>query len=221
MPVEHEALGTGAALERAKRGGIDLVIAHAPALEAAFVADGWALGRHPFAANDFVLAGPAHDPAEVRGVADALEAMRRIADQRALFVTRGDRSGTHVREQELWTEAGVEPPRGDWYRLAKSGMAGSAATAREAAAVGAYTLLDRATFVTARPALAIVFEGDPRLLNVLSALPIDPRRAADVHEGGAEAFLDWLVGDDGQALIGAFGRAEHGVALFMRRDQIA
>jgi tungstate transport system substrate-binding protein len=99
-------------------------------------------------------------------------------------------------------------------------MAGSAATAREAAVQGAYTLLDRPTFVTAKPDLEVVTEGDARLLNVLSVLPIDPRRAADVKEGGAEAFLNWLLDQEAQGLIGNFGRAEHGTALFLRRDQI-
>jgi tungstate transport system substrate-binding protein len=99
-------------------------------------------------------------------------------------------------------------------------MAGSAATAREAAEQHAYTLLDRSTFVTAQPNLQIVSEGDPRLLNILSVLAINARRAADVNEGGAEAFVDWLLGDEAQALIGDFGRAEHGKPPFLRRDQI-
>ena len=220
VPVEHEALGTGAALDRAKRGGIDLVVAHAPALEGRFVADGWALGRHPFAANDFLLVGPADDPAHVRGTPDVLEALRRVADAGSSFVSRGDRSGTHVKEGELWVAAGIDPVGAGWYRVAQAGMAGSAATAREAAEQHAYTLIDRATFLTARPALVIVSEGDPRLLNVFSALPINPRRVADVNDGGAEAFLAWLLGGEGQTLIGEFGRTEHGVPLFLRRDQI-
>jgi tungstate transport system substrate-binding protein len=220
VPVEHEALGTGAALDRAKRGGIDAVIAHARALEDRFVADGWALGRHPFAANDFVLLGPTSDPAGARQTGDPLAALRRIADSGATFLTRGDRSGTHVKELELWRAAGVDPEGTTWYATAESGMAGSAATSREAAQRGAYTLVDRATYLTARPSLAIVSEGDPRLLNVLSVLPVNPRRAADVNEGGGEAFVAWLVGDEAQTLIGEFGKAEHGVSLFLRRDQI-
>jgi tungstate transport system substrate-binding protein len=191
-PVEHDALGTGAALDRAKRGGIDLVIAHAPELEEQFVDEGWALGRHPFAANDFLVVGPREDPARARG-ADLVTAFQRIADAKVPFLTRGDRSGTHIKEQELWAAAGVQPGRSAWYRFAESGMAGSGATAREAAAQGAYTLLDRATFVTAEPDLEIMVEGDARLLNVLSALPMNPRRAADVNEGDAEAFLNWLL----------------------------
>jgi tungstate transport system substrate-binding protein len=99
-------------------------------------------------------------------------------------------------------------------------MAGSAATAREAAQDGVYTILDRATYLTARPGLAVVSEGDPRLLNVLSILPINPRRDADVNEGGAEAFVHWLLNGEAQGLIGDFGQAEHGVALFLRADQI-
>lgn len=219
-PVEHDALGTGAALERAKRGGIDLVIAHAPALEEQFIAEGWALARHPFTANDFLLVGPHDDPANARGATELLAAFRRIAESRAHFFSRGDNSGTHIKEQELWAASGVTTSRAGWYHIAQSGMAGSAATAREAAQQQAYTLLDRATFVTANPDLEIVAEGDPRLLNVLSALPINPRQAADVNEGGAEAFINWLLGDEAQALIGEFGRAEHGTGLFLRRDQI-
>jgi tungstate transport system substrate-binding protein len=121
---------------------------------------------------------------------------------------------------DVWAAAGVAPARADWYRIAQSGMAGSAATAREAAAQHAYTLIDRATFITAKPELDIMVEGDPRLLNVFSALPVNPRRAADVNEGGAEAFLNWLLGEHAQQLIGDFGKAEHGTALFLRRDQI-
>jgi tungstate transport system substrate-binding protein len=219
LPIEHDALGTGAALERAKRGGVDLVIAHAPELEKQFVADGWAIGRHPFAANDFVLVGPRDDPANVRG-AELVAAFQRIARAQAPFLTRGDRSGTHIKEQDLWSLARVQPEREAWYRIAESGMAGSGATAREAASAGAYALLDRATFITAKPGLEIMVEGDPRLLNVFSALPVNPRRAADVSEGGAKDFVGWLLEKDAQALIGDFGRAEHGNPLFLRRDQI-
>jgi tungstate transport system substrate-binding protein len=160
-----------------------------------------------------------HNRRPLRG-ADLLAAFQRIAGAHAPFMTRGDRSGTHVKKQELWAAAGVEPTRANWYRIAQTGMAGSAATAREAADQQAYTLLDRATFITANPNLEIVVAGDPRLLNVLSALQINPRRAADVSEGGAEALLNWLLGDEAQELIGDFRRAEHGTSLFLRRDQI-
>ena len=174
VPVEHDALGTGA-LDRAKRGGIDAVIAHARGLEERFVADGWGLERQPFAANDFVLVGPSNDPAG-RQSADPLAALRRIADSGATFLSRGDRSGTHIKEQELWRAAGIDPDGTSWYRTAGAGMAGSAATAREAVERGAYTLVDRATHLTARPSLTVVCEGDPRLLNVPSILPVNPRR---------------------------------------------
>ena len=189
------------------------MIGHARGLEQHFVADGWGLERHPFAADGFVLLDPSNDPAGARQSADPLAALRRIADSDARFLSRGDRSGTHIKEQELWRAAGIHPDGTSWYRTAEAGMAGSAATARDAVERGAYTLVDRATYLTARPSLEVVAEGDPPLLNVLSILPVNPSRAA-------ETFVRWLLGDDAQALMGEFGRAEHGVALFLRRDQI-
>ncbi|HEX7118804.1 MAG TPA: substrate-binding domain-containing protein [Longimicrobiales bacterium] len=219
-PVEHEALGSGAALERARAGGIDLVIAHAPALEERFVAEGFATTRQPFAASTFVLAGPPADPAGVRGLAEVGLALRRIADQGAPFLSRGDRSGTHLKELELWQEAGADPA-GDWYRVSAVGARGSAAVAREAARTGAYTLIDWASLIVAWPSLVPLTTGDPRLLNIFSALPVDPARIVDVRADASAAFLRWLLDAEAQGIIADFGRADYGVPLFVALDQLA
>lgn len=217
--TEHEALGSGAALERARAGGIDLVIAHAPALEERFVAEGYATGRHPFAASSFVLAGPAADPAGIRGLAEVGSALQRIAHKRTPFLSRGDRSGTHMKELELWREAGIEPT-GEWYRISASGARGSTAVAREAARTGAYTLIDWASLIIAWPSLVPLTTGDPRLLNIFSALPVDPERIPGVNAEATTAFIRWVLDAEAQEIIAEFGRAEYGVPLFVPLDRV-
>lgn len=219
VEVAHEALGSGAALERAKGGGVDLVIAHAPALEERFVAEGFATTRRPFAAGSFVLAGPPADPAGVRGLVDVALALRRIAERGAPFLSRGDRSGTHVKELELWREAGIDPAA-PWHRVSAAGARGSAAVAREAARDGAYTLVDWASLVVASPALVPLSTGDPRLLNVFSALPVDRARVPGARTEAAHDFLQWLLDTEAQEVIADFGRAEYGVPLFVPLDQL-
>lgn len=219
IAVAHEALGSGAALERAKTGGVDLVIAHAPALEERFLAEGFATARRAFAAGSFVLAGPPADPAAVRGLVDVALALRRIAENGAPFLSRGDRSGTHLKELDLWRDAGAEPAA-PWYRVSAVGARGSAAVAREAAQTGAYTLIDWASLVVAWPALVPLSTGDPRLLNVFSALPVSPARVPGVHAEAAEAFLRWLLDAEAQEIIADFGRAEYGVPLFVPLEQL-
>src|SRR5690625_504904 len=232
IPVDYEALGSGAALERAREGGIDLVIAHAPDLEERFVADGFATGRHPFAASTFVIAGPPADPAGIRGDDDVASALRRIAETRSTFLSRGDRSGTHLRELDLWREAGIEPTGGigetgevdraaEWYQVSASGSRGSTTVAREAARTGAYTLIDWTSLIAAGPALVPLTTGDPRLINIFSALPINPEPVPGFHAEASSAFLHWLLDVEAQELIANFGRAEYGVPLFLTLDRVA
>lgn len=218
--VEYEALGSGAALERARRGGIDLVIAHAPPLEERFVAQGFATARRPFAASTFVLAGPTADPAGVRGLIDVVHALRRIADRGAPFLSRGDRSGTHLKELALWREAGIGPATLPGYRTSAAGAQGGVAIAREAARAGAYTLIDWAGLIVAWPALAPLATGDPRLLNIFAALPVNPDRIAGVNARASSAFVRWLLGDEAQEIIAGFGKAGYGAPLFLPIERV-
>jgi len=207
-------------LDLAKPGGIDAVITHTPTLEERFVADGWGLGRYPFAAIEFLIVGPADDPAQARDSTDSVTALRCIANGGALFLSRDDRPSAKRMEQELWTAAGIEPDGTPWHRTTDTANSVSTAVARQAARLDAYTLLESATHLTARPRLTSITENDPLLLSELSAATVNPPRAADVNEGVAEAFLNWLLGDEAQGPIGTFRLPEHRTTFFLRRDQI-
>ncbi|OGK82131.1 MAG: tungsten ABC transporter substrate-binding protein [Candidatus Rokubacteria bacterium GWC2_70_16] len=211
--VKSIAVGTGQALALASRGEADVVLAHAPALEKKYEAEGLLLRRRLVMANDFVLVGPEGDPAGIRGLASAIEAMKRIAAARARFVSRGDRSGTHALEIALWKEAGVEP-RGPWYIESGQGMAQTLGIARER---GAYTLADRATHVALRQRVAppVLVEGDRRLLNLYSVLEVSPGAGPRVNAAGGRAFADFMLAPEAQAVIRAFGADRHGHPLFM------
>lgn len=214
IAVRPVAAGSGQALDMAREGRADLVLSHAPREEAAFVAAGHGTGRFPLMYNEFVLAGPPDDPARVRDARSAAEALRRIAGHGARFRSRGDRSGTHVRELELWEAAGVRPD-GPWYEVDPLGAMGSVHTLREAARVGAYVLIDRATLLTAGgDGLAILLAGDPALRNEFSLIPVSPLRVPWVRHEEAAAFVRWATGPRGQALIAEFGEDRHGEPLF-------
>lgn len=206
--VKVVAVGTGQALELGRRGDADVLLVHAPADESAFVARGYGLGRRDVMYNDFVIVGPAADPARIRGLTDATEALRRIGRRRALFVSRGDDSGTHKKEQTLWRAAGMEAA-GDWYLDAGQGMSEVLAIASEKQG---YTLADRATYLVMRPALALqpLVEGDERLFNQYGVIPVSGAKNA----AGAERFQDWITGSEGQAVIGRFGVERFGQPLF-------
>lgn len=213
--VRHIAAGTGQALDIARQGRVDLVLAHAPALERQFIADGYGLRRVEVMSNDFLIAGPASDPAGISGGRGAAAAFARIAAAGAPFVSRGDRSGTHVKELELWESAGVRPGS-PWYETYPLGGQGSAATLRHTDQRGAYTLVDRATYLTARESISArpLAQGDPALRNVFAALLLDPARLPQVDGAGANAFVEWLTGPDGRAAIAGFGVDRYGEPLF-------
>jgi tungstate transport system substrate-binding protein len=206
------AVGTGQALALAARGEADVTLAHAPALEKKYVADGKLLNRRLVMYNDFVLVGPESDPAGIRGRRGAVEALRRIAGARARFVSRGDNSGTHLLERALWKDAGVTP-QGAWYVESGQGMG---ATLGLAADRGAYTLTDRATFLAygVRLPLAVMVEGDRPLVNVYSVLEVNPGNGPRVNAAGGRAFADFMVGPQTQRVIGEFGVARFGRRLF-------
>ena len=192
------AIGSGRALQLLQRGDADVALTHDPIGEAAFLKEMPSAGYRKIMFNHFVLVGPSEDDALIRQAANAADAMRRIAMSTALFVSRGDESGTHARERQLWQKAGAEP-RTD--RLLETGQ-GMAATLRIASERHAYTLTDRATFTQLAHALALqpLFEGDPDLLNTYAV--IIPGLAA--RENGARKFMEWLSQGDGRARISAF-----------------
>lgn len=214
IAVRPVAAGSGQALDMAREGRADLVLSHAPRQEEAFVAAGHGTGRFPVMYNDFVLVGPPDDPAGVRDAGSAVDALRRIAQCRAPFRSRGDRSGTHVRELELWRAAGVRPDA-PWYQVDPLGAMGSVQMLREAARLGSYTLADRAAFLTAGvEGLAVLLAGDPALRNEFSLIPVSPLRVPWARHEEAAAFVRWATGPRGQALIAGFGKDRHGEPLF-------
>ena len=213
--VRHAGAGTGAALEMAKSGSFDLVMAHARALEDRFVADGFGVDRRDVMYNDFVILGPASDPARIRGERRAVDALRKIAVAGVGFLTRGDSSGTHVKEVELWQAAGIAPG-GAWYVRAERGAAGNASTTRDADTRQAYVLMDRATYLTLKReiSLQVLVERDPALLNYIAVIRVNPARLPRVNAEGARAFQDWLVSDEAQQLIRRFEVDRYGEPLF-------
>jgi len=214
--VRHVAAGSGQALALAREGRVDLVLTHAPDLERRFVAEGWGEGRYPVMFNDFLLVGPAEDPAGIREAAGAVDAFRRIAACGAPFVSRGDRSGTHLRELALWRRAGISPAS-PWYQVCPQGHRGNQAVLRRAGEQGAYALVDRAAWLTAREAglpLCPLREGDPLLRNEFSLVPVSPARHPWVHHEAARRFVEWAAGPAGQALIARYGCDRFGEPLF-------
>lgn len=213
--VRHAGAGTGAALEMTKRGGFDLVMVHARSLEDKFVADGFGVDRRDVMYNDFVILGPAADPAGIKGEKQAVTALRRIAQSQAPFVTRGDNSGTHVKEVELWQKSGIKPA-GGWYVTYEKGASGNAPTTRYANERGAYLLMDRATYLTLKKeiGLQILVEKDPDLLNYIAVIRMNPAKFPKANAAEAKAFVDWLVSDQAQRVIKSFGVDQYGESLF-------
>jgi len=211
--VRVVALGTGQALDAARRGDADVVLVHDRAAEERFVAAGHGGPRHPIMFNDFVIIGPAADPAGIAGLRVAAAALAKIAAAGAPFISRGDRSGTHTAELRLWQQAGVDPATGRarWYREIGQGMGPALNTA---AAQGAYLLADRGTWLSFRNRqdLTILLAGDVRLFNQYGAMLVNPARHPHVQAAAGQAFIDWLRGPAGQAAIGAYRIG--GAALF-------
>ncbi|WP_407522139.1 substrate-binding domain-containing protein [Methylobacterium oryzisoli] len=204
IPVRVVALGTGQALDVGRRGDADVVLVHDTAAEEAFVRDGFGVKRLPVMYNDFVVVGPKGDSAGASG-RDVAAAFRRIAEAKAPFVSRGDRSGTHAAELRIWREAGLDlgAARGAWYREIGQGM-GPALNA--ASATGAYLLADRGTWLSFknRGDLAVLVEGDPRLFNPYGVILVNPARHPHVKAREGQAFIDWLVSPAGQQAIASY-----------------
>lgn len=212
--VKVIAVGSGAAMRMGERGDVDVLLVHSPAAEEQFVADGFGIERTLVMHNDFVVVGPAADPAGLKGSKAVAEAMKKIAAQRAAFVGRGDNSGTDVLEKELWKAAGLAAPKGQpWYLETGQGMGATLTVAREKQA---YTVTDRATFLasTGKSGLAVLFEGDPALLNVYHAIVPNPEKLPKTNTDGGRAFKAFLASADAQRMIGDFGKEKYGQPLF-------
>lgn len=214
--VRHVGAGTGAALAIAKKGNVDLVMVHAKALEEQFVAEGFGTERIDLMYNDFVIMGPPKDPAGIKGMASATEALRTIAQKQATFVTRGDKSGTHMAELALWEKAGIKPA-GTWYSVFEKGAAGNVPTLEYADQKGAYTVIDRATFLTLKDKIKLVLlvEKDEALLNYISLIPVNPQKFPRANHADAMRFVQWLTDPEkGQKIIRDFGKDKYGSPLF-------
>jgi tungstate transport system substrate-binding protein len=213
--VKVIAVGSGQALQLGRRGDADVVLAHAPAAERALADSGYFVARRLVMHNEFVIVGPAADPAGVKQAADAATALRQIADRRAPFVSRGDQSGTHLRELDLWRRVGLTPPQpGSWYVEMGQGMG---ATLQAADEKGAYALTDIATYLAWRARLRLVplLQGDTALFNVYHVLEPNPRNSPRLNAAGGKALADFFVAPATQTLIGQFGRARFGRSLFV------
>lgn len=211
--VKVIAVGTGEALALGARGDADVLLVHARAAEDEFMAKGLGQVRRDVMHNDFLLVGPASDPAGARG-ARVSDALRRIAEKAAPFASRGDRSGTHKKEQELWHAAAVDPAGKPWYLSTGQGMG---ETARVASEKEAYTLIDRGTWLAARGKLQLqpVSEGDPSLFNPYGVIVVNAERFPRVHREEAMTLASWLVSAPVQQRIGEFGKDRFGQALFV------
>jgi len=202
VAVHVIAVGTGKALRIAQAGDVDVVMVHARPAEAKFVAAGHGVDRREIMYNDFIVVGPGGDPGDVEGTASVAEALRRIAGSESRFVSRGDDSGTHKKEQALWEMSGVAPA-GKWYLESGQGMGKVLQMASE---LGAYTLTDRGTWLAYRGnlELGILVQGDPPLFNPYGVIAVNPERHAHVNYGGATAFIEWLSSPEAQTMIAGY-----------------
>jgi tungstate transport system substrate-binding protein len=219
--VRHVGAGTGAALESAKKCQFDLVLVHAKSLEEKFIADGFGTERIPLMYNDFVIVEPATDPAGIKGIKTAAEALKKIMDSGSLFISRGDKSGTHVAELELWGKAGIKPA-GSWYQVYEKGSEGNVPTLKYTDQKEAYTVIDRATYLSIKDKikLAVLVEGDEALLNFISLIPVNKAKCAGVNAKDTKKFVKWLTSPKkGQLIIRDFGKDKYASPLFFPNSE--
>ncbi len=202
IQVRVVAVGTGQALDMARRGDADVVFVHDKVAEEKFLKEGYGVKRYDVMYNDFVLIGPKSDPAKVAGGKDIVAALKKISETRSPFASRGDKSGTHAAELRLWKLAGIDPTagKGSWYRETGSGMG---PTLNTAAGMNAYAVADRGTWLSFknRGALGIVVEGDKRLFNQYGVMLVNPAKHPHVKKDLGQQFVDWIISPDGQQTI--------------------
>ena len=212
IKVKTIVAGSGDILKQGARGEGDVLLTHSPAAEKEWMAQGHGLSRRLVMYNDFVIIGPAEDPAGIKGLR-AADALKRIAEKQAVFVSRGDQSGTNVNELAMWRRAGINPKGQPWYR--ETGQ-GQGLTMEVASAQQGYAYTDRGTYMVfeKRLRLPILVENDPALFNIYHVMPVDPAKFPRVDAAAGKAFADYILSPEGQQVIGEFGKAQYGRPLF-------
>lgn len=210
---EWVAKGTGAAIEDGKAGNVDILLVHSKKAEEDFVNEGYGVERVEVMYNDFVIVGPEADPAGIKGMKDAKEALKKIAQTESTFISRGDDSGTHKKELSIWEKANITPT-GEWYIESGQGMGDTLSMADEK---NAYTLADRGTFLAKKDQieLGVVVEGDQDLYNQYAVIAINPEKYPDTNIEGANKLIEWITSPEVQALIGEYGVDKYGQPLFV------
>ncbi|MGB9660432.1 MAG: substrate-binding domain-containing protein [Moorellaceae bacterium] len=212
--VKPQAVGTGQALAMGEQGNADVLLVHAPADEMKLVEKGVVINRQLVMHNDFIIVGPPEDPAGIRGAATAAQAFRQIASSQALFVSRGDDSGTHKKEKEIWKQAGIQPS-GKWYQEAGAGMGQTLNIASEK---GGYTLTDRGTYLALKKNLhlSVLFQGEKSLLNIYHVMQVNPDKfpGRSINSAGGKAWVEFLLSPETQKIIADFGKDKYGEPLF-------
>jgi tungstate transport system substrate-binding protein len=211
--VKTIAVGSGASMTMGERGEADVLLVHAPDSEVKFVAGGHGINRQLVMHNDFIIIGPSADPAKIKGAKIVKDAFQKLAAAKALFISRGDNSGTHQQELKIWKNASVDPTKESWYQQSGQGMGATLNIATEKAA---YTISDRATYLANKSKLAldVLVEGDKDLLNIYHVMQVNPNKSAKINATGAKAFVDFIIAKDTQDIIGKFGVDKYGQALF-------
>jgi tungstate transport system substrate-binding protein len=215
IQVDVVAVGTGAAIEIGKRGDADVVFVHAKPLELKAVEEGYFINRHDVMYNDFVIVGPPSDPAKIKDMKSATEAFKKIAESKSTFISRGDKSGTNIKELAIWKKDGIDPKGQKWYLEAGQGMGN---TLRVASEKQAYTLTDRGTWLALKDKeklkLALLVQGDPILFNQYGVMAVNPKKHPNVKYKEAMVFVNWLISPEGQKAIADY-KDKNGNKLFV------
>jgi tungstate transport system substrate-binding protein len=211
--VKTIAVGSGQAMTMGQKGEADVLLVHSPAAEQKFVEEGYGINRRLVMHNDFIILGPAEDPAGLKGMNSSPEAFRKIASAKAMFASRGDNSGTHAKEKAIWKDAGVKYEGERWYQETGAGMG---QTLNVAAEKKGYTLADRGTFLALAKNLKldILVEGDAALLNIYHVIEVNPAKWTKVNAKGSKAFADFMISKETQDIVRTFGVDKYGAPLF-------
>ena len=211
--VKTIAVGSGQAMAMGRKGEADVLLVHSPEDEKTFMAEGYGIDRRLVMHNDFIIVGPPSDPAKIKGIKSVVEAFKKIAQSKSLFISRSDNSGTHAKEKAIWKAAGVKPEGENWYHETGLGMGQTLNVASEKKA---YTLTDRGTYLALKKRLELemLSYGDKMLFNIYHVIVVNPERFPKVNASGARAFSDFMVSNEAQSIIKTFGITKFGAPLF-------